>query len=325
MRVSEKIKRVSWLLFELALLVMVAAFGLLTICACFESLWWRAYLVAQFRVQIAIGCALLSLVILGIKKRRKYATIPALITLFNCAYFLPIYFPRASSGTQTESSLRLLQLNVNNLNSNHAAVVKYVRSVHPDILLITELTDEWKRILTDELLDYKHTVLVPRPDTYGIGVYSTVKLSDAKVKYYGSSGHPTIVCKITKLEEPTTLVLTHVQGPVKSQFFEWHKEQLLVMTEELQLLPSPLVVAGDMNSTPWTYLTSELIRKCDLVDSRQGFGLQLTWPAPDYWRKVPVVLLPIDHCFVSPQLTVVNRTVGPFVGSDHFPVFVDLE
>ncbi len=37
-----------------------------------------------------------------------------------------------------------------------------------------------------------------------------------------------------------------------------------------------------------------------------------------------LVALPLDHCLVSDEILVANRRVGPFVGSDHFPVVVDL-
>jgi endonuclease/exonuclease/phosphatase (EEP) superfamily protein YafD len=322
---SEKIRRRTGLAFQCSLFALVAACGLLTICAGFESVWWRAYEVAQLRIQIAIASGFLALVLVSIPKMKKSAAIPAFIAILNGAYFLPVYIPRTTNGTNEVRSLRLLQINLNNLNTNHDAVVEYVRSSHPDILLITELTDAWKNALSNGLREYKHSVLVPRQDTYGIGIYSVVELMDADVKYYGSSGHPTVVCKIFDLGKPITLVHTHLQGPVKPTFFEWHKEQLLLMTEELQKLKTPLVVAGDMNCTPWTYLSSDLLRKCNLEDSRRGFGLQLTWPAPNNWRKVPIVLLPIDHCFVSPEISIRKRIVGPFVGSDHYPVLVELE
>jgi endonuclease/exonuclease/phosphatase (EEP) superfamily protein YafD len=36
-----------------------------------------------------------------------------------------------------------------------------------------------------------------------------------------------------------------------------------------------------------------------------------------------VLRIPIDHCLVSPSVAIVDRRVGPPVGSDHLPVFVD--
>jgi endonuclease/exonuclease/phosphatase (EEP) superfamily protein YafD len=33
--------------------------------------------------------------------------------------------------------------------------------------------------------------------------------------------------------------------------------------------------------------------------------------------------VPIDHCLVSPEITILDRRLGPAVGSDHYPLIVD--
>jgi hypothetical protein len=45
------------------------------------------------------------------------------------------------------------------------------------------------------------------------------------------------------------------------------------------------------------------------------------WPtwAPSFLR------VPIDHIFVSSSWRVIDRRLGPMVGSDHLPVLVDLQ
>ncbi len=323
--ISEKIRQQSPLIFQWLLFLLVVICLLLTICAGFEGLWWRAYIVAQLRVQIAAASGLLALVLVAVKERRHYAAIPALIALVNSVYFMPVYVPRNNHIAGGGRTLRVLQINLNNKNLNHSAVIGYVRSISPDILVVTELTEAWREALSGKLADYQHTSFVPRQDTYGIGVFSLVEFKNSKIQYYGKSGHPSIVCELRGSQNPITLIHTHVQGPVKQAFFEWHKEQILLMTEEFKQIETPLVVTGDMNCTPWTYLSADLLRKCNLSDSRNGFGLQLSWPAPFSWRMCPIVLLPIDNCFVSPQISVRKRVVGPFVGSDHYPVFVELE
>jgi len=56
-----------------------------------------------------------------------------------------------------------------------------------------------------------------------------------------------------------------------------------------------------------------------LRDSRQGFGIQATWPS-----YMPPLRIAIDHCLVSGNVIVNGRRVGAHVGSDHFPVIVDV-
>jgi endonuclease/exonuclease/phosphatase family metal-dependent hydrolase len=56
-----------------------------------------------------------------------------------------------------------------------------------------------------------------------------------------------------------------------------------------------------------------------LRDSREGFGLQNSWPA--YW---PWLSITIDHCLVSRDIRLIDRKVGPDIGSDHYPVLVEV-
>ena len=76
---------------------------------------------------------------------------------------------------------------------------------------------------------------------------------------------------------------------------------------------------GDLNTTSWSPFFSDLIEESGLRDSRKGFGIQTTWPDGLFLLRIP-----IDHCLVSKDISVLDRRVGPSIGSDHFPVTVDL-
>ena len=64
---------------------------------------------------------------------------------------------------------------------------------------------------------------------------------------------------------------------------------------------------------------SKFERDSQLRDGSKGFGLNISWPA-----FFPPLGIPIDHCLVSPGVGVCNRRTGQSVGSDHYPVIVDL-
>lgn len=57
-----------------------------------------------------------------------------------------------------------------------------------------------------------------------------------------------------------------------------------------------------------------------MKDSSEGRGLQWSWPAG--FRPLAI---PIDHCLTSSGLRIDSRGMGPYIGSDHFPLVVDLE
>jgi endonuclease/exonuclease/phosphatase (EEP) superfamily protein YafD len=81
----------------------------------------------------------------------------------------------------------------------------------------------------------------------------------------------------------------------------------------------PTLVLGDLNVTPWSPHFRALLREGRLADSARGFGWQASWPA----YSLPLRIA-IDHCLVSAEFTVLRRRLGPHVGSDHLPVFVEV-
>ena len=76
----------------------------------------------------------------------------------------------------------------------------------------------------------------------------------------------------------------------------------------------PLIVAGDFNATPWNRSMRRLVRESPLRH------------APGFWRPtwsnhVPLWMgIPIDHVLAATDCRVVDRRVGPDIGSDHRPV-----
>ena len=83
---------------------------------------------------------------------------------------------------------------------------------------------------------------------------------------------------------------------------------------------SPLLIVGDLNTTSFAPVFGELTEQLNLKDSRQGFGLQPSWPA----TSVSPLMITLDHVLVSPEIQVINRKTGNHVGSDHLPVYVEI-
>ena len=55
-------------------------------------------------------------------------------------------------------------------------------------------------------------------------------------------------------------------------------------------------------------------------DARRGFRIQPSWP-----NFIWPLRIPIDHTLVSRDVHIVDRGLGPSVGSDHLPVVMDFE
>ena len=79
------------------------------------------------------------------------------------------------------------------------------------------------------------------------------------------------------------------------------------------------IVAGDLNATPWSLPFRRLLAGGGLQNSQRGYGLELTFPS----NSSPIVQVPIDHVLYSEGFQVIDRRLGPSLGSDHLPVVVD--
>ncbi len=297
---------------------------LMTVIAECERLHWRAYLVAQFRVEWLAILLIVSLCLFASQKSKGFMIMGLIAAFLNFSHLWPYYAFHSETNPHHGKTLRLLQMNLNVKNREFAKVTQYVRTVNPDVLLIEELTPEWRAHFAKELKEYPHTITVEQLDSYGIGVYSKAKLIDGHVEYFGAGKHPSIIATLQDLEKPISLLHTHVQGPVKEHFFAWHKEQMELLVPAVRKLKKPIIVSGDMNSNAWTYFLTDLIHKTELIDTQHGRGIHLSWPAPFYWRGWPFPLLSIDHFFVSKEISVSKRELGKSISSDHYPVLLEV-
>lgn len=85
-----------------------------------------------------------------------------------------------------------------------------------------------------------------------------------------------------------------------------------------------LIVAGDFNSTPWSFARRREDR--DLGLTRRTRAL-FSWPAEKVSHNrlpAPFPVLPIDHVYAGPGWLTVRVERGPRLGSDHYPVVVVL-
>ncbi len=78
-------------------------------------------------------------------------------------------------------------------------------------------------------------------------------------------------------------------------------------------------VMGDFNCTTWSPFLQDFLQLTNYRDSRQGFGVQASWPADKWWARIP-----IDHAFVSKDVHVHSRVVGTPASSDHLPIIFEI-
>ncbi len=81
----------------------------------------------------------------------------------------------------------------------------------------------------------------------------------------------------------------------------------------------PVIVAGDLNDVAWSYTTNLFQKLSRMLDPRKGRGFFSTFHAEKFWARWP-----LDHIFTSHHFKLVSMKRLGYVGSDHFPIFIDL-
>jgi endonuclease/exonuclease/phosphatase (EEP) superfamily protein YafD len=294
----------------------VLVVGLGSIVGLFDRVSWVFELADIFRLQylVLLAGAVLAALLL---RRPKLATLAALLAALNLAVLhIPLTPGASGAPASAQGSFRLLVANVETGNTDFAAVDRLVRRTRPDAFGVIELTPAMARHLRTTLPHYQPRALEPRDDAYGIGLYSRVPLS-AHLDRYPSDGGPTTVVARTRVGgKPVTLVITHVHTPFAGSI---HVRHLDALAKARPQFGPRAVICGDFNTPPWSgplrdFAADSKLR--DLYGDHAWSGY--SWPT---WSSL--LRVPLDDCYVSPDVVVTNHRDGPRDGSDHRPLVVD--
>jgi endonuclease/exonuclease/phosphatase (EEP) superfamily protein YafD len=291
--------------------------GLATVAGFFGGTWWVLDLLAGFRHQLAIGLMICA-VAAAFARWRKTAVAIGLLAAVNIALVAPLYIGPSRPET---GELRVLSFNVLGSNRQYGEVVDFIRASDADVVVLHEVTRRWEEAIEEAAATfddwpYEITEARARGDLFGSMVL--VK-SGAVVESFGFAVTDPRAIEIL-LPDGVALLAIHPLSPSSEFRAQQNDRQLLFATNWAAGQDGPTVVFGDFNATPWSYPFRRLLSSTDLSNSARGFGLDLSYPADGN----PLVRVPIDHLLFSDGLAVVDRRLGPAMGSDHFPLTVDL-
>ncbi|MGI0488672.1 endonuclease/exonuclease/phosphatase family protein [Pantanalinema rosaneae CENA516] len=278
-------------------------------------------LTAHFKGQyLLVGLVALIYFCLRWRSRWRWMIVSLVCIGLNAAEILPWYFPAASVHESTPS-LRVLLSNVKVQNRQYDRVIALVREVQPDIAVFQEVNQVWLDqldILRDQL---PYRVSDSEATRFGNVIYSALPLQQVSSRRFAQERFPSLLAEIQPERDrpPIALIATHPSPPLKPADFAARNQQFTAMADYIQKVSDPVMVIGDLNTTMWSPNYRKFVQQTRLRNSRVGFGILPTWPA-----QLPLLTIPIDHCLVSPEITVIQTQTGKNIGSDHLPLIVDL-
>jgi endonuclease/exonuclease/phosphatase (EEP) superfamily protein YafD len=232
----------------------------------------------------------------------------------------PWYVPFARAGSEESASrIRILTVNVTWINHNYENVFRLLQQEKPDVICMQETTPQWLDALKSLYPDYPYSVSDPgiRPAS-GIAMLSRIPLSQTKV--LGESGRPMLSAVLQIGQRRVRMLTFHLLPPINGYCVRANSEEMEELARLVKGSDLPSIVAGDLNATPWSPGCRRLEKTTGLVNTRRGWGLLATWPAYRRW-----FVFPIDHILASRELKAARCWRGPRVGSDHYPLFADLD
>ncbi|GJM30205.1 MAG: endonuclease [Cyclobacteriaceae bacterium] len=228
-----------------------------------------------------------------------------------------------STDPDPERSISLLTANVFQGNRDAQPCIELIKQKDPDLVLLLE-TDQWwvDRIAVIEN-QYPYKVTVPLDNAYGMALYSKIPMINPKVEYLMEKKVPSIHVAL-ELPYGKTIKLhcLHPKPPSPTE-----KDTSIPRDAELMLVAKltgfndyPTIVAGDLNDVAWSHTTRLFQRVSGLLDPRKGRGFFNTFHA-----KIPIFRWPLDHVFHSNDFKLVAIERLPDIGSDHFPIYINLQ
>jgi endonuclease/exonuclease/phosphatase (EEP) superfamily protein YafD len=289
--------------------------------------WWWVRIGDFPRLQLLIAyCAALAMLLPFL--RRRWAQGPIAVLVASAAiqlYWIFPYLPLAPHQVETAKStnpdvqLTILVANVLQSNDDSQALLTLVEQMRPDVLVLCEVNQKWIDRLSSLKDAFAFHLEHPLENEYGIALYSQMDTPRAEVRAMVKAEIPSIDADIRlRSGHRVRLFAVHPNPPRPGEDTTKRDAELVLVGREVRDDISVIVV-GDLNDVGWSRTTNLFQEVSRLLDPRRGRGFYATFDADSYiWRY------PLDYVFHSDDFRVTELKVLPYIGSDHFPLWIQL-
>ncbi|MFB6279563.1 MAG: endonuclease/exonuclease/phosphatase family protein [Salinibacter sp.] len=317
------------------LLLLVAAVFFITgtVLPLFSHDHWviRLFDFPRMQLTIGIGLTLAGFVVVEPSSPGEYLAMALLgaCLIYQVDHILlytllsPLQVKWADNAGEETEQITFLVANVEIDNRDPEPLLDLVDREDPDLVLAVE-TDHWWMEQLDPLREkYAHALRHPRENAYGLCLYSRYPLVGPHIRFLVEDDVPSLHTKVALPSGRHVWVHGMHPRPPHPQHEPDTTErdaELLLLAREIQDRDGPTIVGGDLNDVSWSYTTRLFQKISGLLDPRIGRGLYNTFHA-----RYPLIRYPLDHVFHSEHFALSELKVLPYIGSDHFPVLVELQ
>jgi endonuclease/exonuclease/phosphatase (EEP) superfamily protein YafD len=273
----------------------------------------------------------LALVLVALRGRWRIVTgaFVALGLLASSSIVVPEFVAAAAArpaAREGESVITMMTHNLFGKNYEMDKVSAAILGEDPDIIVFQEYFGEQASELHPLLVQhYPYFVRCRGGKRANLGLYSRIPFEQVEdgacpENAYSTARTAHILATFKTPEGKLFSVMTtHMDWPIP---VERQRGQLAALSDVVGSIEGPLVLAGDFNSTPWSYALRGFAQSAGLT--RQTANL-VTYPQRWYylraWRDTPP-FLPLDHVMTRGGILVHDVYAGAPTASDHLPVVV---
>ena len=292
-----------------------------------ETQWWGVRLLDFPRLPLAIALVVLSIVLTAFVNRAPRTTLALLTGTLSAGMLHAVtlwpYWPSGDNlviDCPSDRRLSVLVANVQLGNRNAAPLVGMVQDQVPDLFLAME-TDEWWDAALRPLAEIMpNRVQKITGSYYGIHLFSRLPLVGSEIRFLAAQDTPAIVTGVTLgTGETVEFIGIHPRPPQPWQSAMGRDAELYAAAFHLRDRPTPGIIAGDLNATPWETAVDRMRRIARLIDPRRGYGYLATFNANSWWAKWP-----LDHVFHESGFATMSLQRLDAFGSDHNPYLARL-
>ncbi|HEA20644.1 hypothetical protein LCGC14_2348320 [marine sediment metagenome] len=244
--------------------------------------------------------------------------------LIHYTRLVSVEVPTAEDIKSSDNQLSILLFNVKMTNRKPEPLLDLIDQKNPDMILAMEVDDTWNKELKVLDKDYPYAQHTINEVTYGMVLYSKFPLEKVEVDYLTNKKVPSFESTISLGNDMK--ISFHAIHPVPPTHFNnlpdnagQEENALKKLGKEIEKRKLPTIVAGDLNDVVWSYVDALTGTKNMLNDLRVGRGFFNSYNAENFLMRWP-----LDHVFVTKEFRLKKFERLPKIGSDHFPMYVEL-
>jgi len=224
-----------------------------------------------------------------------------------------VFVQSAPAAKPTDMPVRVVFSNLLHHPRHLRAAAAYAETQGADILVITEIPLTVIPRLDTFVPEYPHQVVSGNRNTLDVAILSKHPIVSHGMRRINPGENPVLDADISVGGETIRVVALHPKKPLR-RWTKRGRDRSIESAFNIAGSADHAVVVGDFNTTLWSPV---------LWRQRDGFHTTFN-VRPTWLTSIPLFGLTIDHLFASHAVAIEKRKVGPFIGSDHYPVLFDL-